>query len=111
MAEPTDTPVNPSYPPAPIMERIKALIGDLARPLAILMGAYGAMRATIIIAHKVTGFSEAALYIAAVWAGVGVLYGAKSWEVAQGGKHTANVEIAKVTTPSAPRGDTDAPVS
>ena len=42
--------------------------------------------------------SAAAIFIGAVFAGVGALYGAKSWEMAQSAKQAATVEVAKATT-------------
>lgn len=96
----TDTPVTPhTFPPVPASERVKAFLGDLARPFAIIASSAAASWATVVIAYKVTSFGEAALFIAAVYAGVGALYGAKSWEVAKTGKQAAEVEIAKQTTP------------
>ena len=77
-------------------------MGDLARPFAIISSSYAASHATIVIAYKVNSFSEAAIFIGAVFAGVGALYGAKAWEVARTGKQAADVEIAKVAAPSPP---------
>lgn len=93
-----DTPVvTREVPPVPRSEMIKAFIGDLARPFAIIATSYAAARATIILAHKVGTLTEAAIYIAAVFAGVGALYGAKAWENARAGKHDADVRIAAAT--------------
>lgn len=97
--EPTDTPVNPSYPPAPLMERIKALIGDLARPFAIIGTTIGFNVALIRIAEKLgPDASAAAIFIGAAGGILATLYGAKSWEQAQVGKHAATVEVAKATS-------------
>lgn len=100
MTEPviTDTPVNP---PSSRLDRWKAFIGDLSRPFAIISTSLSASAATIIVAYRVTTFGEGAIFIAAVFAGVGALYGAKSWEVARAGKHAAEVEIAKANTEAA----------
>lgn len=93
----SDTPAAaPTWPPPTRAEQIKAFIGDLARPFAIISTSAGASVATVIIAQKVTGFAEAALFIGAVFTGVGALYTAKAWEVARTGKHAAEVEVAKV---------------
>lgn len=101
----SDTPIGPqSWPPPSRLDRIKGFIGDLARPFAIIVTSYGAAHATIVIAYKVTSFSEAAIFIGAVFAGLGALYGVKSWENAKTGKHASEVEIAKVTAPAAPGG-------
>jgi len=100
----TDTPppVGPVDTPLPQppdrLEQFKGLVGDLARPFAIISTSGAASIATVVIAHKVDGFDGAAIFIGAVFAGVGALYGAKAWEVARAGKHTAEVEIAKATS-------------
>lgn len=91
----TDTPIQP---PVTRLDRIKAFIGDLARPFAIIVTSLSAAIATVLIALRVTSFGEGAIFIAAVFAGVGGLYGVKSWEVAKTGKQSAEVEIAKAKT-------------
>jgi hypothetical protein len=101
VAKVTDTPATVvQSPPPPRLEQVKVFIGDLARPLAILMTSYAAMRATIIIAYKADDTSSASIFIAAVFAGVGALYGVKSWENAKAGKQDAEVKIAQTTTSS-----------
>lgn len=77
------------------LDQFKSLIGDLARPLSIIFASASASIATIVIAYKVTTFGEGALFIGAVWGGVGLLYGAKALENASAGKQAASVEIAK----------------
>lgn len=99
MTEPTDTPINPAYPPAPMMERVKALVGDLARPFAIIGTTIGFNTALVTVAQKLgPDASAAAIFIGAAGGILATLYGAKAWEAVQGGKHTASVEIAKVAT-------------
>jgi hypothetical protein len=90
-----DTPL--PQPPTSL-DQIKGFIGDLARPFAIVSSSLAASWATIVIAYKVDGFGEAALFIGAVYAGVGALYVGKAWEVNTQAKQTAQVEIAKATT-------------
>lgn len=97
----TDTPPI-SHPPSR-MDQIKAFIGDLARPFAIISTSYAAAHATIVIAHKVNTFEGAATFIGAVFLGLGGLYGAKAWEVAKTGKQAAEVEIAKAAPAPDPR--------
>ena len=98
----TDTPIQPQTWPRPSqIDTVKAFVGDLARPLSIILASSSASIATIIIAFRVTTFGEGALFIGAVWTGVGLLYSAKALEVASAGKQAANVEIAKATTPGA----------
>ena len=95
MAEETDTPVNTPFPRPTLLEQIKAFVGDLARPFAIISTSLAASIATVAIALRVKTFGEGALYIGAVFAGVGALYGARAWEKVQDGKRSAEVEIAK----------------
>lgn len=104
MTEPTDTPVSTNtFPRPPRLEQVKAFIGDLARPFAIISTSLAGSIATVIVATKIgPDASAAAIFIGAVYAGVGTLFGAKAWEVAQAGKHSASVEIAKTTTTTEP---------
>lgn len=87
------------------LEQFKALIGDLARPYAIVAGATSASIATVIVAWKVDGFEAAGIFIGAVWAGVGALYGAKAFEVAAVRKRDSEVEIAKAAKGAADEGE------
>lgn len=79
-------------------EILKDLVGELARPIAIIVTSVSAAVATTVIARKVDSFEGAALFIGAVFSGVALLYGAKAWENAKSGRHQADVEIAKATT-------------
>lgn len=98
----TDTPIAPQTWPRPSrLDQIKGFVGDLARPFAIISTSGSASVATVIIAQKVDGFDSAAIFIGAVFAGVGALYGAKAWESVKASKSAADVEIAKATTPGA----------
>lgn len=97
MSEPTDTPVNPSFPPVPLIERIKALIGDLARPYGLYALATAIAVAVVIIAIKVENGNDGAIFIGAVGLIFGGAYGFRAWENAQTSKHAASVEIAKTT--------------
>jgi hypothetical protein len=99
MTEPTDTPVNAPFPRPTVMEQIKGFVGDLARPIAIIGTTYGFNVALIKAADKIgPDATAAAIFITAAGGILATLYGAKAWEVIQGGKHAANVEIAKATT-------------
>lgn len=86
-------------PISPAAAPVSTWLGNNARPLSILLPAAGAAIATVVIAMKVTGFGEAALFIGAVYGGVAALYTAKSWENAQTAKSAANVEVAKAAGP------------
>lgn len=96
----TDTPLPISSPPSRL-DVAAAFIGAVARPFAIISTAAAASAATVIISLKVDSFGEGAIFIGAVFAGVGALFGAKAWEVAKTGKQNAEVEIAKANAPTA----------
>ncbi|QFU31493.1 hypothetical protein [Brevundimonas sp. Bb-A] len=78
-----------------ILTRITAMVGDLARPLAIIASSFAAAWATVVIAYRVENGNDGAIFIGAVFAGVGALYIGKAWEIAKTGKQSAEVEIAK----------------
>lgn len=63
-----------------MIERIKHLIGDLARPFAIWWTSGAAGIAIVRLARPDTDLSGAAVYIGAVLAGVAALYVGKAWE-------------------------------
>ena len=88
----TDTPIQP---PASASERVKAFIGDLARPFAIYAttgaAAVGIVRGAWVVENGHAG----AIYLGAVAVLVGGIYGFKSWEQIKTGKQGAEVEIAK----------------
>ena len=70
-------PVNPrDAPPAHASERIKAFIGDIARPFAIISTSFAAAWATIVIASKVENGNDGAIFAGAYFLGVASLYGA-----------------------------------
>lgn len=92
----TDTPIaGPTYPPASLLDQLKGFIGDLARPFAIIATSGAAAVAVVKIAWAITDANQGAIYIGAVFVGVGALYGAKSWENTAQAKQTANIEVAK----------------
>lgn len=99
----TDTPIHAqTFPPVPTSERVKAFIGDLARPFAVMATSGAAAAAIVIIAQKTTS-GDGAVFVAAVFAGVGAIYGAKSWETAVQAKQDAQVKIAQANaSPAAP---------
>lgn len=78
-----------------IVTRITTMVGDLARPLAIIASSFAAAWATVVIAYRVDNGNDGAIFIGAVFAGVGALYIGKAWEIAKTGKQSAEVEIAK----------------
>ena len=95
-----DTPMRErTFPPPTRLEQIKSFVGDLARPFAIIATSLSAAISTVIIAWKVEAFEGAAIFIGAVYVGVGGIYTAKAWEAVSAGKRAADVEIAKASTP------------
>lgn len=58
---------------------IAAFIGEIARPVAIMSTSWAASLATMKLAAKVHS-PEAAVFLGAVYLGVGTLYGVKGWE-------------------------------
>lgn len=87
-----------TYPPSK-MDKAKAFIADLARPFAIYVTSGSASISTVLIAGRMINmdFSSAAIFIGAVYSGVGALYGLKAWENNTQAKQTAVVEVAKTT--------------
>jgi len=93
----TDTPVIPrEVPPIPKSEMVKSFIGDLARPSAIIMCAYAAMRATIIIAEKVENGNDGAIFAGAYFLGVGTLFLGKAVEAINQTRARRDVDVAQV---------------
>lgn len=83
----------------PALPRIGSFIGLIARPYVLLSSATAASVATVQTAIYAPNF-EGAAFIAAAWAGVAALYGAKAWEEQKKSAQSADVKIAqaKVTT-------------
>lgn len=101
----TDTPINTrEVPPIPRSEMIKAFIGDLARPFAIIVTSYAAAHATVVIASKVENGNDGAIFAGAYFLGVATLYGAKAIEAINAGRHKRDVDVAAVNagTPADP---------
>lgn len=93
-----------SNPGASPSEKVKAFIGDLARPFilysAALTSSYAVARVAGAIADALKlghgSFEGAAIFIGAVLGGVGAIYIGKSFEVASVAKHEAAVKTAAV---------------
>lgn len=77
-------------------ERLAWFIGETARPLAIIVTSISAGVATVLVAMRTENGNDAAILMGAIFAGVGVLYGAKSWEAVKTKQSDATVEVAKV---------------
>jgi hypothetical protein len=100
----TDTPINPrEEPPVPMSERVKAFIGDLARPFAIISTSFAASWATIVIAGKVENGNDGAIFAGAYFLGVGTLYLGKAVEAINTARARRDVDVAAVNagTPTA----------
>jgi hypothetical protein len=92
----TDTPIQPvASPPVARSEQIKAFIGDLARPFAIIATSFAASWATITVSYRVSDGNDGAIFIGAVYAGVGALYGFKAWERRKESEKAAEIAIAQ----------------
>lgn len=93
----TDTPVIPrEVPPIPRSEMVKAFIGDLARPFAIISTSFAASWATIVIAGKVENGNDGAIFAGAYFLGVGTLFLGKAVEAINAGRHKRDVDVAQV---------------
>jgi hypothetical protein len=79
------------------LDRIAWFIGEVARPVAIIMGCFSAAAASIIMASKVTDGNDGYLLAGAIWLGASVLFGAKAAEEFGKSKNSANVQIARST--------------
>ena len=93
----TDTPVHPrDVPPIHMSERVKAFIGDLARPFAIVVTSYAGAHATIVIASKVENGNDGAIFAGAYFLGIATLYGAKALEAINTTRARRDVDVATV---------------
>lgn len=77
-------------------ERLAWFIGETARPLAIVVTSIAASIATVLVAMRTEDGNDAAILMGAIFAGVGVLYGAKAWEAVKTKQSDTTVEVAKV---------------
>jgi hypothetical protein len=99
----TDTPVIPRVvPPVPKSEMVKAFIGDLARPFAIIATSYAAAHATVVIASKVENGNDGAIFAGAYFLGVATLYGAKAIEAINTARARRDVDVAQVNAGTTP---------
>lgn len=96
-----DTPLDPSYPRPSMLDQVKGLIGDLARPFGLYALGSALAAAVVIIALKVENGNDGAIFIGAVGIVFGGAYGFRAWENVQAAKQAANVEVAKAAGPVA----------
>lgn len=99
----TATPV-PTFPRPTRFDQIKGLIGDLARPFALI--ALGASCAVGLHNGTVTA-DKLGLALAAL----GAMYGAKSWETSTAAKASATIEVAKANAAPPPPANDQAPAA
>lgn len=84
------------------LDRIAWLIGQIARPLAIISTSFAASIATVIIARKVVDGNDGFIFIGGVFAGVAVILGAKAAEEFGKDRNASKVKIAEAQTPNSP---------
>lgn len=75
---------------------IRAFIGDIARPFAIISTSFAAAWATIVIASKVENGNDGAIFAGAYFLGVASLYGAKAVETINAARARRDVDVANV---------------
>lgn len=100
----TDTPIEPrSFPPPSRADQVKAFIGDLARPFALIVLAIACAVGLLMV-----GVPSDKLGLALT--ALGAMYGAKSWEVASSAKQSVAVGVAQANASAAPAPVVVAPV-
>lgn len=90
----------PTQQPAEWLERWIAALGNLARPFVLYVASGSSAISTILIVIQRMDLIAGAAFIAASWAGVGVLYGAKAAEERGKAKSEAAVAIAQTSAPN-----------
>lgn len=61
--------------------KVSQFIGDVARPVSIIVASVSGSVATVITSLRVEDGTDGALLLGAAWAGVAALYGFKAVEV------------------------------
>jgi hypothetical protein len=79
-----------------MLATVKELIGDLARPFAIISTSFAASWATIVIAGKVENGNDGAIFAGAYFLGVGTLYLGKAVEAINATRARRDVDVAQV---------------
>lgn len=91
----------PMQYPAGWPERLASFIGEVSRPLSILIACSSAGGASLILAGKVKDGNDGYLLAGAIWLGAGSLFIGKAVEVFQNhratARATASVEVARAT--------------
>lgn len=79
------------------LDRIAWFVGEIARPIAIIVSCVAASIASVIMALKVTDGSDGSLLAGAIWLGAGGIFVGKAVEEFGKSRNRANVEIAHAT--------------
>lgn len=91
----------PMQYPAGWPERLASFIGEVARPLSILIACSSAGGASLILATRVKDGNDGYLLAGAIWIGAGSLFIGKAVEVFQNHRATARadaqVKVAEAT--------------
>lgn len=77
------------------LERTAWFIGEVARPLAIIVSSVAASVASVIMALKVADGTDGAMLAGAIWIGAGSLFLGKAAEEFGKNRNAARVDIAK----------------
>lgn len=83
-----------------VVERVAWFIGEIARPIAIIVSATGASAATIIVAFRVDNGNDGGFLIGAAFGGVVGVVGFKAAEVWKSRKYESETAIAAAPTPT-----------
>lgn len=78
-----------------MMDRISKFIGDVARPVAIIVSSVAASAASVIASLRIENGNDGAILLAAIFGGVGAMYGLKAVENWRASKNEADVKIAE----------------
>lgn len=78
-----------------MMDRLSKFIGDIARPVAIIVSSVAASVASVIASLRIENGNDGAMLIGAVFVGVGALYGFRSAENWKAARADADVKIAE----------------
>jgi hypothetical protein len=77
------------------LDRIAWFVGEIARPLAIIVSSVSASTASVVMAFRVADGSDGSLLAGAIWLGVSVIMGAKAAEEFGKNRNAAKVQVAK----------------
>ena len=78
-----------------MMDRISKFVGDIARPVAIIVSSVAASVASVIASLRIENGNDGAILLAAIFGGVGAMYVLKAVENWRASKNEADVKIAE----------------